>query len=125
MLDGQLTVTRSDVLGGFARGGTDALHVAATPPARALHAMLPADREEEIERGKGVVLCYPMVPAELGSTDAGNEALVAQLLHDVLAATRRGREETRPPPPAGRDEAPCRSRAATTWSASSTPRAGT
>lgn len=87
MVDGQLTVTRSDVLAGFARGGTDALHVAATPPARALHAMLPADREEEIERGKGVVLCYPMVPAELGATDAGNEALVAQLLHDVLAAT--------------------------------------
>jgi hypothetical protein len=87
MLDGQLTVARSDLLGGFSRGAPDALHVHASPPARSLHALLPADREEELEAGRGLVLTYPMVPAELGPLDAGNEALVAQLLHDVLSAT--------------------------------------
>lgn len=85
--DGQLTIARSDLLAGFARGAADALHVAASPPARALHALLPGDREEEIEAGRGLVLAYPLAPAELACPDAGNEPMVAQLLHDVLSAT--------------------------------------
>jgi hypothetical protein len=86
-MQGQLTVSRSDLLAGFVRGSLDALHVASTPPSRALHALLPGDREDELERGRGVILAYPMVPAELAPTDAANEALVAQILHDVLSAT--------------------------------------
>jgi hypothetical protein len=86
---GQLTVTRGDVLAGFAYGEQDAFHYVKDAESRdaprAYHALLPGDRAEQLARGQGLVLAYPAVPSELQTHHAANGAQVATVLHAVLS----------------------------------------
>ncbi|MFB1483842.1 hypothetical protein [Corallococcus sp. RDP092CA] len=88
-VNGQLTVTRGDVLAGFANGARDAFHYVKDAESRdaprAYHALLPGDRAEQLARGRGLVLTYPAVPAELQTHHAANGAQVASVLHAVLS----------------------------------------
>lgn len=86
--DGQLSLTRSDLLAGLVYGAQDALVLATQPESRCLHAMLPADRPEVLSQGRAVVLAYATLPSELSPQDSCNEPLVANLLYDLLAATK-------------------------------------
>ncbi len=90
---GRLAITRGDLLAGFAMGRRFPLSIASAGSAggrsaRVLHAALPGGRPEEIAQGQGFVLAYPLVPLELQPTDPANDAVVAQLVHDVLGALR-------------------------------------
>ena len=88
---GGLTVTRGDLLSGFADAAADAFVTTGLggKVARCLHAMLPAG-----ETGRDdIVLAYLLTPSELAPTDAGNEPLVAQLLFDVLVALQHDLRE--------------------------------
>ncbi|WP_233582784.1 hypothetical protein [Corallococcus sp. CA053C] len=86
---GQLTVSRGDVLAGFAHGAQDAFHYVKDAESRdapsAYHALLPGDRAEQLAQGRGLVLTYPAVPAELQAHNVANGAQVANVLHAVLA----------------------------------------
>lgn len=87
---GRLAVTRADLLDAAARGARDACHCG-TPGARGVasrwyHLMLAGEDEPDIREGRGVVLAYPLPAADLELGGAGNEALVAALLRDVLEA---------------------------------------
>ncbi|RKG73039.1 hypothetical protein D7W79_26725, partial [Corallococcus exercitus] len=88
-VNGQLTVTRGDVLAGFAHGAQDAFHYVKDAESRdvprAYHALLPGDRADQLAQGRGLVLTYPAVPAELQAHHAANGAQVASVLHAVLA----------------------------------------
>lgn len=91
--EGQLTVTRADLLEGLVMGEAWAFRFSgevgsAGPSSRCFHMMLPGDREEVAAEGRGVVLAYPLLPPELTLTDAANEILVSQLLYELLAALR-------------------------------------
>lgn len=85
MADGQLALTRSDLLDGVVGAASDAFVVG---DSRCLHAVLAGERVEGISSGRGLVLAYPLAPPELGGIDASNEELAVQLLHDLLSATR-------------------------------------
>lgn len=92
-VEGQLTITRADLLEGLLQGAGYAFHCAkpggeGAPVARCFHLPLPADREEEIERGRGVVLTYPLLPPELILDEASNETVVSRLLYDILTALK-------------------------------------
>jgi hypothetical protein len=94
---GQLTVTRGDVLAGLVHGVPDAFHYVQDPESksapRGYHALLPGDRAERIAEGKGLVLAYPAVPAELQTHNASNNLLVANILHDVLTQLHENARE--------------------------------
>jgi hypothetical protein len=90
-VQGQLTVTRADLLEGIVRSAKYAFQPSAPGTGggnRCFHILLPADREEEIASGSGVVIAYPLMPAELSDKDTTNEQLVAQMLYDVLNPMR-------------------------------------
>lgn len=92
-VEGQLTVTRADLLDGLVRGAKYPFRYAGTegdsgPPPRCFHLALPADREDAVSRGGGVVLAYPLLPPELALDDAANEIIVSTLLHDTLSALK-------------------------------------
>jgi hypothetical protein len=92
-IEGQLTVTRVDLLDGLAQAAEYAFRYTAASgdsgeARRCFHLLLPADREEEIERGSGIVLAYPLLPPELLLYDIGNEIVVSQLLYDILSALK-------------------------------------
>lgn len=97
-VEGQLTVTRADLLDGLYHGAQYAFDYpcpgAVGSRQRCFHLLLPADTEPEIHRGRGLVLAYPLLPPDLPFTDPGNEMLVEQLLYDVLVSLRddMGRE---------------------------------
>ena len=55
---------------------------------RCLHAAVPGGRTEDVARGEAYILSYALVPYELQPSDPANEAIVAQLVHDVLGALR-------------------------------------
>ena len=65
--NGQLTVTRADVLDGLAAGAAWPFRYATSIPGRAgprfVHLLLPGDRVEELEQGRGAVLAYPAAAA--------------------------------------------------------------
>jgi hypothetical protein len=88
-IDGQLTVTRGDLLDGLIAGSKYAF---CTSPegtsARNFHITLAGDREEEIDRGTGLVLAYPLLPGDMMESTASNELVVMQLLYDVLNPLR-------------------------------------
>ncbi|WP_244239149.1 hypothetical protein [Corallococcus carmarthensis] len=88
-VNGQLTVTRGDILAGFAHGAQDAFHYVKDAESRdvprAYHALLPGDRADQLAQGRGLVLTYPAVPAELQAHHAANGAQVASVLYAVLA----------------------------------------
>ncbi|WP_244224368.1 hypothetical protein [Corallococcus sicarius] len=85
---GQLTVSRGDVLAGFTHGAQDAFRYVKDAESRdapsAYHALLPGDRAEHLAQGRGLVLTYPAVPAELQANNVSNGAQVANVLHAVL-----------------------------------------
>jgi hypothetical protein len=92
-VEGQLTVTRADLLDGLVHGAQYAFRYAGESgeggaPPRCFHSALPADREDEIGRGCGVVLAYPLLPPEVALDDVTNEIVVCQLLYDTLRALK-------------------------------------
>ncbi|HSD90478.1 MAG TPA: hypothetical protein VLB44_23295 [Kofleriaceae bacterium] len=88
-VEGQLTLTRSDLLGGLVDGVTQALAYAPEPAgSRCVSALLPGERAELIETGRGVILALPLVPTWLPECPVPNDLVVAQLLYDVLSALR-------------------------------------
>ncbi len=105
-VEGQLTVTRGDLLEGLILGADYAFRYShsnagaghasqAGLPPRFFHLILPADREEEIQQGRGVALAYPLLPAELSLANASNEIVVKQLLYDILVAIKDDLERER------------------------------
>jgi hypothetical protein len=96
-IEGQLTITRGDLLEGLVRGAGHAFRYAGSGgagarDARCFHLSLPGDREEEIRRGSGIILAYPLLPVELIQTDVSNEFVVSQLLYDILIALKEDLE---------------------------------
>lgn len=87
-MPGQLMVTRGDVLSGLVHGAAEAFHYVRDAESkdapRGYHALLPGDRADRIAEGRGLVLAYPAVPAELQASNAANGMQVASILHDVL-----------------------------------------
>ena len=86
--DGQLTVTRADVLAGLGEGEPYAFRYPSAPGAgpagRGFHLLLPGGRVEEIEAGQSIVLAYPALDPERAAFDASNEALTVRILYDLL-----------------------------------------
>jgi hypothetical protein len=96
-IEGQLTITRGDLLEGMVRGSGHAFRYAGSDgkggqDVRCFHLLLPGGREDEIRGGSGIVLAYPLLPAELTLTDVSNELVVSQLLYDVLVALKEDLE---------------------------------
>ncbi|MEO7094705.1 MAG: hypothetical protein ABI175_15715 [Polyangiales bacterium] len=95
-VDGQLTVTRSDLLRGLVDGVANAFSYA--PDAhgsRCVHALLPGERGDVIDGGRGIVLALPLTPGWLLDSPVPNDLVAAQLLYDVLSALRA---DVRTPP---------------------------
>jgi hypothetical protein len=104
-VEGQLTVTRGDLLEAAARGARHAFRhgggaggPAGVAGARSFHLLLPGDRGEEIERGAGVVLAYPIMAADLHAAVPGNEFFFNQILYDVITALWADVQTEAPPP---------------------------
>lgn len=98
-VEGQLAITRGDLLEGLIRSADHAFKYARpgaeSAPPRCFHLTLPADREEEIRQGMGIVLAYPLLPEELILTDVSNEIVVKQLIYDTLIAIKEDLERER------------------------------
>ena len=87
-VEGQLTVTRSDLLGGLVAGVERAFKVEpSSAGARCIHAMVPGGPPAEMQEGRGLVLAFPLAHLPIGD-DPPNELVVAQTLYDVLSALR-------------------------------------
>jgi hypothetical protein len=91
-IEGQLTVTRADLLDGIVNGAMFGFRGApeggAGPAHRVFNVLLPGDRDEEINAGRGLVMMYPLNPAEMINTGSANEIIVSQLLYDVLSSLK-------------------------------------
>jgi hypothetical protein len=88
-VEGQLTVTRGDILHALVMGARDAFLYADAGTGRAartFHMLLPADRPDELTRGRGAVLAYPVLGRDTGVVGPGNEALVDEVLYQLLNA---------------------------------------
>jgi hypothetical protein len=95
-IQGQLTVNRLDLLAGLVNSSKYSFHYqtgAAGSTSRCFNILLPGDREEEINRGKGLVMAYPLMPGEIGLGDPWNEFLVSTLIFDMLAALKEDIEQ--------------------------------
>jgi hypothetical protein len=89
--EGQLTVTRGDLLAGLAGGATWAFRCAdrnGGKMARVLSILTGADRMHAVHVGRGVVLIYPLlgVDADIYPMAPGNEEIISRLLYDLLHA---------------------------------------
>jgi len=88
-IDGQLTVTRADLLCGLVDGVANAFAYAPDEHgSRCVHALLPGERADVIDNRRGIVLALPLVPGWLLDCPVPNDLVVAQILHDVLSALR-------------------------------------
>ena len=88
---GQLTVTRGDLLDALVAGYDYFFRYTAAAQdelSSCFHLMLPADVEDEIRRGAGIVLAYPLFPAELLATGSANEIIISQIIYDLLVNLR-------------------------------------
>jgi hypothetical protein len=65
--------------------------------------MLPVDREDRIQKGRGVALAYPLMPTELLTANPANEIVMNQLVFDMLTAMKNDLTK-------GNDENPLRTR---------------
>jgi hypothetical protein len=102
-IEGQLTVTRSDLLGGLIEGTADAFaYQPDANGARCVHALLPGERADLIDGGRGVVLALPIAPAWTLESSVSNDRVAAQIIHDVLGALRRDLGDATPLPVANR-----------------------
>ncbi len=84
--EGQLAVTRADVLEGVVRGAPHAFLStgaggAPSDTGRIHHLLLPGDNAEALERGLGAVLAFVVEP---GSEGRDNRAVTAALLQGIL-----------------------------------------
>lgn len=103
-IKGQLTVTRGDLLDGLVQSSGDAFRYGGSGGigggfSRCFHLMLPGDTDEEIRRGAGIIIAYPLFPAELLAGDAANEIVVSQLLYDLLSRLKEDLEREQIPNP--------------------------
>jgi hypothetical protein len=88
-VDGQLTVTRADLLDGLIDGVAKAFRYAPEPyGSRCVYAVLPGERADVIDTGRGIVLALPLAPGWLLDCPVPNDLIVAQMLYDVLSALR-------------------------------------
>lgn len=89
-IQGQLTVTRGDLLDGLLNAAKYPFSISPEGEARMrnFHVCLAGDREEEIDRGIGVVLAYPLLPGDILQDNPSNELVVAQMLYDVLSSLK-------------------------------------
>ncbi len=112
-VEGQLTVTRADVLEGMLLGAEFAFRFAGNGgnPSRCFHLMLPADGEHAIRQGQGVVIAYPLLPPELILADVANELFACRLLYDTMSALKSDVEQEKIPHPLNRVTLPVPSRA--------------
>ena len=97
--DGQLTVTRGDLLRGLLASEGEPFSLADSHGGRVLHALLPGDTDDVIVDGRGMLLAYPLFPLEGGRSAGGNEALVCQLICEVvhgLQADLREQQQAHP-----------------------------
>lgn len=104
---GHLTLTRADLLDAFVHDAARAFLYAGdaagrTP--RCFHLTLAAERAEEIAAGRGIVLAYPLLEADVLFRDASNDAQLAQMLYDTLSpmCTDAGRDPSTIPVPSRR-----------------------
>jgi hypothetical protein len=112
--EGQLTVTRADILEGAARGASHAFRHAApggAAGARGFQLLLPGDRPEELSQGRGVVIAYPVLAADLQSSAPGNEFFFNQILYDVITGVWGDVEREAPPPRRRPEDVPVPNRA--------------
>jgi hypothetical protein len=101
-VDGQLMVTRADLLGGLVDGvGTAFTYAPEEKGHRCIHALLPGERAEAIDGGTGIVLALPLAPAWNLDAVLPNDLVVAQLIYDVVSAVHidLGMGETNLPVP--------------------------
>ena len=87
-VEGQLTVNRSDIIAGIIQGYRWCFQGDAASN-RGFHIMLPGAPEEEVAAGDGIVLAYPLLSAENMISGTSNEALLLQILYDVLSALKQ------------------------------------
>ncbi|MFN0111110.1 MAG: hypothetical protein ACKVZH_19795 [Blastocatellia bacterium] len=89
-VEGQLTITRADLLEGLLLGAEFAFRFAGNGDngPRCFHLTLPADGEDAIRHGRGVVIAYPLLPPELILADVTNELFTCRLIHDTLTALK-------------------------------------
>ncbi len=93
-VEGQLTVTRADILSGIVEGEKYGFTYAAgsnysSMPTRCFHLMVPGDSESELNRGAGIVVVYPLPTAELAAADSANESVTKQMLFDILQSLKK------------------------------------
>jgi hypothetical protein len=113
--EGQLTVTRADLLHGLVLGAPAAFQHADNTSGRVtqtLHALLPGDRDDRIKRGHGGVLAYPAIGLDPHLGGYGNEHLVNEILYSVLRAVWRDVALENPPPARDPDQLPVPSESA-------------
>lgn len=96
-IEGQLTVTRADILQGIADGDKYGFTYAAGTnhsqlPTRCLHFMVPGDNDSELQRGAGAVIVYPLPTAELAANDPSNEMTIKQIVFDILQSLKKDLE---------------------------------
>jgi hypothetical protein len=89
-IEGQLTVTRSDLLSALVDGTQEAF--AYRPEghgSRCVHALLPGERAEIIDGGQGAVLAFPLAPAYTLDSLVPNDRVAGQIFYDVIHALYR------------------------------------
>jgi len=92
-IEGQLTLTRADVLDAIINGAPHAFRYPSPSgedrnAPRCLHMMLPADREDAIVEGRGIAFGYLLMPSDLMLSDAANEVLTSQTIYELLSALK-------------------------------------
>ncbi len=94
-LNGQLTINRMDLLAGLVDSAKFAFNYQSvgSETQRCFNLLLPGDREEEIAQGKGLVMAYPLMPAEVVMGEPWNEIVVSGLLFDILSALKEDLEK--------------------------------
>lgn len=97
-IEGQLTVTRSDLLDALVQGAkyrfkTSGGGADVGSTANLFHMVLPGDRDEETLRGAGFIFAYPLLPPDMMLYGASNEVLISQYLFDILTGIRDDLEE--------------------------------
>jgi hypothetical protein len=81
--NGQLTVTRGDLLRGFAEGAEQPFLV---PGGAIFHAAVPGGLPEDLAGGHGIVLAYALLPLDAGGFEGGNESSALQIFHGLVHA---------------------------------------
>ena len=112
-VEGQLTITRADLLEGMLLGAEFPFRFAGDGEGapRCFHLPLCADGADEIRQGRSVVMAYPLLPPELILTDVTNELFACRLIYDTLYALKEDAAEERISHPLNQITLPVPSRA--------------